>query len=53
MWNVWFIIYGTYDEPNVEPRFIAGPMSFKKAWTMVEVRGFGYCMKPEELRRRA
>lgn len=47
-WLVWFVTYGTYAEPNVEPYLVTGPMSFAQAKAVVDKRGFGYCMKPEK-----
>lgn len=42
---VWFVTYATYEDPDVPPRPIAGPMSFNNAWAKVQELGFGYCVK--------
>lgn len=44
-WFIWFATYGTYADPDVPPRLIAGPMSFDAAFSEVGRLGFGYCMK--------
>jgi hypothetical protein len=45
---VWFVTYGTYDDPDVPPRLIAGPMSFEKAQAYIEWLELGHCIKPEK-----
>lgn len=47
-WLVWFVTYGTYDEPDVLPYLVTGPMRFEQAKAIVDARGLGYCMKPEK-----
>ena len=42
---IWFVTYGTYADPDVHPRFIAGPMALTKAFAEVKRLGFGYCVK--------
>lgn len=42
---IWFVTYGTYADPDVAPKVVAGPMSLGQALRESHNLGFGYCVK--------